>query len=100
MKFWKLPELDRELESYLDLMLTPVGLRQGFSRDLKGRLLNDFPLVQNKTNIFQSMALAVASIFSIFMLVLTGIRAVIFLFSMFGLLRQVNGEMQQKRTVA
>jgi len=100
MKFWKLPELDRELESYLDLMLTPVGLRQGFSRDLKGRLLNDFPLVQNKTNIFQSMALAVASIFSIFMLVLTGIRAIIFLFSMFGLLRQVNGEMQQKRTVA
>jgi hypothetical protein len=100
MKFWKLPELDRELESYLDLMLTPVGLRQGFSRNLKGRLLNDFPLVQSKTNIFQSMALAVASIFSIFMLVLTGIRAVIFLFSMFGLLRQVNGEMQQKRTVA
>jgi hypothetical protein len=100
MKFWKLPELDRELESYLDLMLTPVGLCQGFSRDLKRRLLNDFPRTHNNTNIFQSMALVFASIYSVMILVLTGMRAVIFLLSMFGMLRQTRGEMQQKHTAA
>lgn len=100
MRFWKLPELDQELENYLNLMLKPVAMRQGFSMDLRGRLLKDFSLTERKGNVFQSFALAIASIFSIFMLVFTGVRALIFLFSMFGLLRQVGGEMQQKRTVA
>ncbi len=100
MKFWKVPELDQELERYLDLMLKPVAMRQGFSLDLKDRLLTDFPLAEKQTNVFQSFALAVASIFSIFMLIFTGVRALIFLLSMFGLLRQVGGEMQQKRTAA
>ena len=100
MKFWKVPELDQDLENYLSTMLTPVSLRGDFRIDLKRRLLGDFPLVENKGNVLQSFALAAAGVFSVFMLIFTGLRALIFLFSVFGLLRQVGGEMQQKRSTA
>lgn len=98
LDFWKTPALDKELETVLNLMLKPVAMRQEFSLDLKGRLLTNFPLAEKQGNVFQSFALAAASIFSIFMLIFTGIRAIVFLFSMFGLLRQAGGELQHKRT--
>ncbi len=100
MKFWKVPELDRDLEKYLTIMLTPVSLRRDFSIDLKRRLLSDYSLTEKKTNVLQSFALAAAGVFSIFMLIFTGLRALIFLISFLGLLRQVGGEMQQKRSTA
>lgn len=100
MNFWKLPELDLELEKYLDRILEPVSIRPEFSRHLKNRLMVDFPVVEKKNNLFESIALTAASIFSLVMLLITGIRAVIFLLSVFGLLRQNGNAMQQKRTAA
>jgi hypothetical protein len=100
MRFWKIPELDRELEDYLSLILKPVAMRQEFSLDLRERLLTDFSLVEDKRNVWQMLALVSASIFSIFMLIFTGVRAVIFVLSLFGWLRHSSGEIQQKRSAA
>ena len=30
MKFWKIPELDQDMENFLSTMLTPVSLRGRF----------------------------------------------------------------------
>ena len=100
MRFWKIPELDRELEDYLSLILKPVAMRQEFSLDLRERLLIDFSLVEDKRNVWQMLALVSASNFSIFMLIFTGVRAVIFVLSLFCWLRHSSGEIQQKRSAA
>lgn len=100
MKLWKKPELDRELESYLGLALTPVALRREFSLNLRERLLGNFADRPTKINLLQSPALLAASLFSLAMLVVAGLRAFMFLFSLFGLLRRMDADLQQRRTTA
>lgn len=83
-----------EWEAYLEAMLVPAAPRPAFTSDLKRRLLS-MPLPEKRTP-FQRFMLVAAGISSGVFLVVTGIQIIVTLVGMFGLVRGVRYQIQNK----
>lgn len=88
-----------EVESHLRATLSPVPPRPEFVKKLRHRLLDVSrpQIVLPKTNPKQHILLVFASIASGVFVVLTGIRTVLSIFGMLGLLRLIIRHGQEKR---
>jgi hypothetical protein len=88
----------QELENQVAEVLRPVQLRPAFVQDLQNRLyIEQTRLSKIKHTQTPSILLVIAAVISGVLLVLTGIRAIVSLIGLFGLIKGFQYEMNKKQ---
>ena len=88
------------LEAFLNKTLTPVSPDEGFVRELQGRLFSDTLSYQGVSNatLIQFLFLSAGVLMGVSFLFITGIRILIGLFGLIGLIQRTRMKLTQSRS--
>lgn len=80
-----------KMERYLQTSFRPVAPRPDFVTDLKARLAQESKRFASRTTVLQYVLLSLAGVMMSVLLILAGVRAVITLLGVLGILHQMRG---------
>jgi hypothetical protein len=89
---------DVKMERYLQSSFSPVAPRPDFVSGLKTRLVAESKEVYSRSTVLQYVLLSLAGVLTSVLLILAGVRAVLTLLGVLGILRQMRGPVGNKQS--
>ena len=87
-----------KMERYLQTSFTPVAPRSDFVSGLKTRLTDEGRKFASRSTVLQYVLLSLAGVVTSVLLILAGVRAVVTLLGVLGILHQMRGQVGDKRS--
>lgn len=88
----------KKMERYLQTSFYPVAPRSDFVNDLKTRLTYESRKFASRSTVLQYVLLSLAGVVTSVLLILAGVRAVVTLLGVLGILHQMRGQIGEKRS--
>lgn len=89
-----------KMERYLQTTFSPVAPRPDFVTGLRTRLTQESRQIYSRSTILQYVLLSLAGVVTSVLLILAGVRAVVTLLGVLGILHQMRGQVSQKPSQA
>jgi hypothetical protein len=89
-----------KMERYLQTTISPVAPRPDFVSGLKSRLNQESRRIYSRSTVLQYVLLSLAGVVTSVLLILAGVRAVVTLLGVLGILLQMRGQGSEKRSQA
>lgn len=89
-----------KMERYLQTSFSPVAPRPDFVTGLKTRLVAESKQVFSRSTVLQYVLLSLAGVLTSALLILAGVRAVVTLLGLLGILHQMRGQVSEKHSQA
>jgi len=87
-----------KMERYLQTSFSPVAPRPDFVNDLKSRLAQESKKFYSRSTVMQYVLLSLAGVVTSVLLILAGVRAMVTLLGVLGILHQMRGQASAKRS--